>query len=203
MYAGRKRNRIKIMRQVTVGTTGYGEPNFQDVLWKETWAEIEAKRGREHLSGEQVFALSYFNFTCRYFSVEGIETSMWIVHRGQRFDIQNILPDFQRRDHVVIETRARNLNDTVALEINLPVTPAAGEVGQEHAGIEPKASGGITPYAYSISSGSLPTGMSIDGGTGAITGTPTAAGTYSFVVRVTDAASQTADLPEIEVEVTA
>ena len=54
------------------------------------------------------------------------------------------------------------------------------------------ASGGTPPYAWSIDSGALPAGLSLDGTTGAITGTPTAAGTSSFTVRVTDAASQSA-----------
>ncbi len=38
-------------------------------------------------------------------------------------------------------------------------------------------SGGATPYTYSISSGTLPTGLSLNPSTGAVTGTPTA--TYS------------------------
>jgi len=49
------------------------------------------------------------------------------------------------------------------------------------------ASGGTGPYAYSISSGALPTGLSIDGSTGEISGTPTAAGVFSFRVLAVDA----------------
>ena len=40
---------------------------------------------------------------------------------------------------------------------------------------------------YSIDSGSLPTGLSLDTTTGAITGTPTDIGDYSFVVKATGA----------------
>lgn len=49
------------------------------------------------------------------------------------------------------------------------------------------ATGGVTPYAYSISTGALPPGITLNSSTGAITGTPTAAGSYSWRVLVTDA----------------
>jgi hypothetical protein len=49
------------------------------------------------------------------------------------------------------------------------------------------ATGGITPYLWAIDSGSLPTGLSLNSQTGAISGTPTSAGTSNFTIRVTDA----------------
>jgi hypothetical protein len=48
------------------------------------------------------------------------------------------------------------------------------------------ASGGIAPYTWSITTGSLPPGLSLNTATGAISGTPTTAGTYSFTVKVID-----------------
>ncbi|HWE50080.1 MAG TPA: putative Ig domain-containing protein [Bryobacteraceae bacterium] len=45
------------------------------------------------------------------------------------------------------------------------------------------------PYTWSISNGSLPPGLTINTSTGAITGTPAAAGTYTFVVQVADSSS--------------
>jgi hypothetical protein len=53
------------------------------------------------------------------------------------------------------------------------------------------ASGGTTPYTYSIVSGSLPPGLKLNTSTGAITGTPTKSGTYTFTTKVTDANGQT------------
>jgi hypothetical protein len=49
------------------------------------------------------------------------------------------------------------------------------------------ASGGIAPYAYSVSSGALPNGLSLNAVTGAITGTPTTVGTFNFTITATDA----------------
>jgi uncharacterized repeat protein (TIGR01451 family) len=49
------------------------------------------------------------------------------------------------------------------------------------------ASGGTPPYAFSVTAGSLPSGLSLSG-SGVLSGTPTSAGSFSFTVRVTDAA---------------
>jgi 6-phosphogluconolactonase len=54
------------------------------------------------------------------------------------------------------------------------------------------AGGGRPPYDFSIDSGVLPPGLSIGRKTGLISGTPTAAGSYTFTVRVFDANVATA-----------
>jgi len=54
-----------------------------------------------------------------------------------------------------------------------------------------EATGGTPPYAWSLESGgALPPGLSLNSTTGAITGTPTTAGTSFFTARVTDNAAQ-------------
>jgi hypothetical protein len=53
------------------------------------------------------------------------------------------------------------------------------------------ATGGVPPYTWSLSSGSLPAGLSLSA-SGAITGTPTLVGASVFTVSVTDSASNSA-----------
>jgi len=54
------------------------------------------------------------------------------------------------------------------------------------------AAGGTTPYTWSITTGTLPAGLTLAASTGVISGTPTAAATSSFTVTVTDAGGVTA-----------
>jgi len=53
------------------------------------------------------------------------------------------------------------------------------------------AAGGTLPYTFSITTGSLPPGLALNSGSGAIGGTPTTAGTYTYGATVTDSSSGT------------
>jgi hypothetical protein len=64
-----------------------------------------------------------------------------------------------------------------------------GQVGTAYGQATLAATGGVTPYTWAVTSGSLPPGLTLDTSTGMISGTPTAYGTYSFTVTVTDAES--------------
>jgi uncharacterized protein YhjY with autotransporter beta-barrel domain len=54
------------------------------------------------------------------------------------------------------------------------------------------ASGGTGPYTYAVTAGTLPTGLTLNPNTGEISGTPTAAGAFSFTITATDSLSNTA-----------
>jgi hypothetical protein len=67
---------------------------------------------------------------------------------------------------------------------------SAGTVGTSYSATL-AASGGTSPYSWSISSGALPSGLALSTA-GAISGTPTASGTYAFTAQVADSASHSA-----------
>lgn len=80
-----------------------------------------------------------------------------------------------------------------------PVSLGNGTYGAAYAPVTFSAGGGTAPYSYSATG--LPPGMGIDANTGVLSGTPTAAGTYSVQVMATDSttgtgpASQTHTIP--------
>jgi hypothetical protein len=83
---------------------------------------------------------------------------------------------------------------TVQITGSAPVITAttfpAGAVGTPYSQA-PTVTGGTVPYTFSISSGSLPAGLSINSTTGEIAGTPTTAGSYTFTIQVVDKFNQT------------
>ncbi len=54
-----------------------------------------------------------------------------------------------------------------------------------------QATGGTTPYTWSVLSGQLPAGLSLSSSTGTISGTPTVAGSSSFTIQVKDSTGLT------------
>jgi uncharacterized membrane protein len=54
------------------------------------------------------------------------------------------------------------------------------------------ATGGTPPYTWSVSGGTAPTGLTLNASTGSLTGTPTAAGSFTFTLQVADSAARTA-----------
>lgn len=57
------------------------------------------------------------------------------------------------------------------------------------------ATGGKAPYTWSVTAGSLPGGLGLAAATGIISGTPAAAGSFSFTVTATDSELRTASKP--------
>jgi glucose/arabinose dehydrogenase len=50
-------------------------------------------------------------------------------------------------------------------------------------------SGGTTPYSWAVASGSMPGGLTLNPTSGLINGTPTSAGTFNFIVRLSDSSN--------------
>ncbi|WP_250626454.1 putative Ig domain-containing protein [Pinirhizobacter soli] len=89
-------------------------------------------------------------------------------------------PQVQRTFAVVVPGGAVTLN-TTPLPVGTGGTPYSATF---------TATGGATPYTFT-ETGALPTGLTMTSA-GTISGTPTSAGTYPITVKVTDAATQTA-----------
>jgi hypothetical protein len=67
-------------------------------------------------------------------------------------------------------------------------TLTPGIVGTSYSAL-PVASGGATPYAWTHTAGTLPPGLTFSAG--ALSGSPTTAGSYTFTLTVNDSSSQT------------
>ncbi len=76
------------------------------------------------------------------------------------------------------------VNNTICnVQVNPPVLPN-GTLGVSYTQTI-AASGGNAPYSFEVSAGTLPTGLTL-AINGTLTGTPSAAGTFSFTIRATD-----------------
>jgi hypothetical protein len=65
----------------------------------------------------------------------------------------------------------------------------AGEVGLAYSGATFDAIGGVQPYMFQVTDGALPAGLTLSRD-GVLTGSPTAAGDFSFTVQVVDSGGQ-------------
>ena len=83
------------------------------------------------------------------------------------------------------------LTTDAAPALTVPATPLPDGVQSFAYSQILTATGGTPPYTWSVSSGALPDGLSLDPNSGIISGTPTGTGSPSFTVEVTDSASPT------------
>lgn len=93
-----------------------------------------------------------------------------------------------RNGAVTLDTNHVNTCGVLACPI-ITVNPATlpnGSVGTAYSQTV-SGSGGTAPYTFNVSSGALPTGLILNSVSGAITGTPTTAGTFTFTITATDA----------------
>ncbi len=77
------------------------------------------------------------------------------------------------------------------LGISLSCPTGTAQVGAAYSSAL-TATGGVAPYTFSITNGSLPPGLTLNNSTGAVTGTPTTSGTYNFTAQVRDSQGNTA-----------
>jgi hypothetical protein len=80
-------------------------------------------------------------------------------------------------------------------------SPPDGVVGVEYLHRFP-VSGGVPPYTFAIISGTLPPGLTLDSMRGEVSGIPTLAGDFEFVVQVSDDFGSTFGTCDITITVT-
>ena len=78
-----------------------------------------------------------------------------------------------------------------------------GEIALGYTPVTVSGAGGTLPYHWSIGGGALPGGLSISSGGGTISGTPTASGSFSFVVLLQDSGGQAAGVSRSVTVITA
>ena len=96
------------------------------------------------------------------------------------------------------------LDETATLAFSITVVPALdaddyeniddAEVGVEITPLLAVVRGGLLPFAFMVTDGTLPSGVDLDSVTGTISGIPTISGEFDGTVTVTDALDQTATL---------
>lgn len=74
----------------------------------------------------------------------------------------------------------------IATPISGPGSPTPGIVNSDYSFILTSNGGGIAPYTWSVTSGVLPTGLTLNPNTGRISGTPTDEGDSTVVIKLTD-----------------
>ena len=98
-----------------------------------------------------------------------------------------------RDSSTTVQTAAKQYTISIAAGGSIPLsivttTLSNGQVNLIYSG-NLSAKGGATPYHWSLLSGSLPAGLSLNASTGQISGTPTQTGSFPFQVQVTDSSS--------------
>jgi hypothetical protein len=98
---------------------------------------------------------------------------------------------------LVSDAAARSTSATLSITITTPVSITTTNLPNGGVGVAYSqtlaASGGTTPYSWSlVGGGALPTSLTLNGTTGVISGTPSVSGTFTFTVRVSAANGTTA-----------
>jgi hypothetical protein len=91
--------------------------------------------------------------------------------------------DSETSPQIATSTFAITIAQPPPLQLTTTTLPN-GTVGSSYS-LALQATGGVVPYGWSLASGSLPTGLTLSTG-GVISGTPTASGTFTFSLTVTD-----------------
>jgi hypothetical protein len=79
-----------------------------------------------------------------------------------------------------------NLTLNISVPLQIVTTGLPGATKGVFYSVQLVGDGGVAPYAWSRSSGSLPSGLTLNSTTGVISGTPSVSGTFSYTVKIAD-----------------
>lgn len=105
-------------------------------------------------------------------------------------------PDLSKTGGIDIINQPRNASTPtvgayeygVSAPLTVTGTAGPGTVGTPY-NAQFAAASGTAPYTYSVGSGALPAGLSLNASTGLVSGTPTAVGSSTFVIHAVDSTS--------------
>ncbi len=105
-------------------------------------------------------------------------------------------------DQPTPQTASKSLAISVQASAKLAITssPTVTATQGKRIDVNLSATGGTAPYTWSVGSGTLPTGLTLDQ-SGYLTGTPTDSGTESFSLEVADATTPTPQTAQLEIAV--
>lgn len=206
MRAAALRSIVTVQRRVQMGVDSHNQPNMVWQNWRAgIFCERTSKRGREHFDQQSKQRLSevVYQFYMRQRVVTGVDPTMRFVEEdGSTYDIRSILPTNDRVDEVVIECTLQNAAlGGGALQGAIADTPPAGIANTVYAGFTIEATGGFAPYTFDVVGTPLPAGLVINGSSGAVSGTPTVAGSTDITFRVHDADGDEHVLPAVTIVV--
>lgn len=124
-----------------------------------------------------------------YPRVNGVDTMVTVWNDSRVDDVRFIINGspsmmhFDKDDWILKNSSSENYGMNI-VTTELP----DGIINQEYDAII-EARGGNTPYTFTLYSGNLPPGLSLNGSTGLISGIPNTEGSFSFTIRCTDSSS--------------
>ena len=107
----------------------------------------------------------------------GLATASYALPAGQPGGVYTITAVYNPGADFTGSTNTGTLTIGAGTVAVGPATLPNGTVGTAYSQTITATGGSGTGYTFAVTAGALPTGLALNGGTGAITGTPTAAGT--------------------------
>lgn len=100
----RLRNRVDIFAK-TEFVTDYGETTYKYEKMKSVWAEIlplKSGNTEEKIAGETLRSKSTHKITVREGAIKNITPDMYVMFKGQKYEIMYFMPHYQKNDIVEI-----------------------------------------------------------------------------------------------------